>query len=101
MGMSYRLALQADSLPTEPQGKPRNTGVGSLSLLHQVIPTQELNQGPLHCRRILYQLSYQGSPSYHNLFFFLKAGLIPPHPRDPDAGDVGCGLGMGILEAPR
>ena len=25
--------LQADSLPAEPQGKPKNTGVGSLSLL--------------------------------------------------------------------
>ena len=27
--------LQADSLPAEPQGKPKNTGVGSLSLLQQ------------------------------------------------------------------
>ena len=26
-------ALQADSLPAEPQGKPKNTGVGRLSLL--------------------------------------------------------------------
>ena len=26
-------ALQADSLPAEPQGKPKNTGVGSLSIL--------------------------------------------------------------------
>ena len=26
-------ALQADSLPAEPQGKPKNTGVGSHSLL--------------------------------------------------------------------
>ena len=26
-------ALQADSLPTEPQGKSKNTGVSSLSLL--------------------------------------------------------------------
>ena len=25
-------------------------------------PTQEWNWGLLHCRRILYQLSYQGSP---------------------------------------
>ena len=38
----------------------QNTGVGSLSLLQGIFPTQELNQGPLHCRRILYQLSYQG-----------------------------------------
>ena len=55
-------ALQAGSLPAEPPGKPRNTGVGSLYLLQGIFPTQESNQGLLHCRRILYQLSYQGSP---------------------------------------
>ena len=40
----------------------QNTGVGSFSLLQGIFPTQELNQGLLHCRQILYQLSYQGSP---------------------------------------
>ena len=55
-------ALQVDSLPAEPQGKPKNTGVGNLSLLQGIFPTQELNWGLLHCRRILHQLSYQGSP---------------------------------------
>ena len=45
--------LQADSLPAEPQGKPKNTGVGSLSLLQQIFLTQESNQGLLHCRWIL------------------------------------------------
>ena len=54
--------LQADSLPAEPPGKPKNTGVGSLYLLQQIFQTQELNQVLLHCRWILYQLSYQGSP---------------------------------------
>ena len=54
-------ALQVDSLPAEPQGKPKNTGVGSLSLLQQIFLAQELNWGLLHCRRILYQLSYQHS----------------------------------------
>ena len=54
--------LQADSLPAEPQGKPKNTRVGSLSLLKQMFLTQESNQDLLHCRQILYQLSYQGSP---------------------------------------
>ena len=39
-------ALQADSLPDEPQGKPKNTVVGSLPLLQQIFPTQESNQGP-------------------------------------------------------
>ena len=38
-------ALQADSLPAELQGKLKNTGVGSLSLLQQILPTQESNQG--------------------------------------------------------
>ena len=56
--------MQADSLPAEPPGKPKNTGAGSLSLLQQIFPTQELNQGLLNSRRLLYQLSYQGSPSF-------------------------------------
>ena len=38
----------------------QNTGVGSLSLLQEIFPTQESNQGFLHCRRILYELSYEG-----------------------------------------
>ena len=42
----------------------QNTGGGSLALLQWIFPTQESNQGLLHCRRILYQLSYQGSPSW-------------------------------------
>ena len=42
--------------------KPKNTAVGSLSLLQQISPTQESNQGLLLCRWILYQLSNQGSP---------------------------------------
>ena len=54
--------LQADSLPAEPQGKAKNTGVSSLSLLQWIFLTQESNSGLLHCRWILYQLSYQGSP---------------------------------------
>ena len=52
-------ALQVDSLPTEPPVKPKNTGAGSLSLFQGIFLTQELNQGLLHCRQILYQLSYQ------------------------------------------
>ena len=43
-------------------GKPKNSGVGSLSLLQRIFPTQKSNQGLLHCGHILYQLSYQGSP---------------------------------------
>ena len=43
----------------------RNTGVGSLSLLQQIFPTQESNRGLLHCRQILSQLSHKGSPGHH------------------------------------
>ena len=55
-------ALQADSLPSEPPGKPQNTGVGKLSLLQGIFPTQESNLYLLHSSQILYQWSYQGSP---------------------------------------
>ena len=47
--------LQVDSLPAEPQGTPKNTGVGSQSLLQGIFLTQESNWDLLHCRRILYQ----------------------------------------------
>ena len=40
----------------------QNSGVGSLSLLQGIFPTQGLNPGLPHCRRFLYQLSHKGSP---------------------------------------
>ena len=40
----------------------QNTGVGSLSLLQWIFPTQGSNPGLPHCRWILYQLSHKGSP---------------------------------------
>ena len=47
-----------------PQNSPgQNTGVGSLSLLQGIFPTQGSNPGLLHCRRILYQLRQEGRPS--------------------------------------
>ena len=55
--------LQVDSLPSEPPGKPKNIGGGILSLFQGIFQTRESNWGLLHCRQILYQLSYQGSPS--------------------------------------
>ena len=60
-GMEPR-SPEVDSLLSEPPGKPKNTGVGSLSLLQESFLTQESNRGLPHCRQILYQLSYQGSP---------------------------------------
>ena len=41
-------ALQVDSLQSELPGKPKNTGVGSLSLLQGNFLTQESNRGLLH-----------------------------------------------------
>ena len=83
-------ALQADSLPAEPSGNPKNTGVGSLSLLQGIFPTQESNPGPSHCRQIFTDC-HEGSPDttidawniYFNLFivtfigqdFFYPTGL--------------------------
>ena len=53
--------LQENSLLSEPPGKSKDTGVGNLSLCQGIFLTQESNPGFLHCRRILYQLSYQES----------------------------------------
>ena len=68
--------LQADSLPVEPQGKPKNTGVGSLSLFQWIFLTQGLNPGLLYCRQILYHLSQQESPDigYNKSLFDYLAG---------------------------
>ena len=59
----------AQSCPTlcDPMDSPwnspsLNTGVGSLSFLWGIFPTQGSNPGLLHRRRILYQLSHKGSP---------------------------------------
>ena len=39
-----------------------NTGVGSLSLLQGIFPTEESNPGLPNCGQILYQVSHKGSP---------------------------------------
>ena len=62
-------SLQADYLPSETPGKPMNTGVGSLSLLQGIFLTQGSNQGLLHCRWILHQLGYRGSPDGSTILF--------------------------------
>ena len=44
-----------------PWGLPgKDTGVGCHFLLQRIFPTQGLNLGLLHCRQILYRLSYKG-----------------------------------------
>ena len=51
----------------------QNTGVGSLSLLWGIFPTQGLNPDLMHCRQILYQLSHKGSP----LIWVCIAKILP------------------------
>ena len=58
--MSNSLWLHGLYSPWNSPGQ--NTGVGSLSLLQGIFPTQELNPGLHYCRQILYQLSHRGSP---------------------------------------
>ena len=55
-------SVMSDSLRSHelysPWNSPgQNTGVGSLSLLQGIFPTQGVNPGPLYCRQILYHLS--------------------------------------------
>ena len=68
-GSHFRGVKVAQSSPTlcDPMDSPwnspgRNTGVGSLSLLQGIFPTQGSNPDLPHCRRIVYQLSHKGSP---------------------------------------
>ena len=69
-----------------------NIGVGSLSLLQRIFPTQGLNSGLLHCRWILYQLSHQGSPR-------ILEWVAYPCPVDlPDPGiELGSPALLGVL----
>ena len=65
LGQKVKVEI-AQSCPTlcDPGNSPgQNTGVGSLSLLQGIFPTQISNPGLPHCRRILYQLSHKGSLS--------------------------------------
>ena len=64
-------------LPAESPEKPKNTGMGSLSLLQWIFPTQESNWGLLHCWQILYQLSYHGIPSIPKPNFYFDPNPLP------------------------
>ena len=52
----------------------KNMRVGCHSLLQGIFPTQGLNLGVLHCRQILYHLTYQGSLEVYNYKQELKDG---------------------------
>ena len=56
------LTLRPHGLYSPWNSPGQDTGVGSLSLLQGIFPTQESNPGLPHCRQILYQLSHRWSP---------------------------------------
>ena len=59
----------------DPKNSPcLNIGVGNLSLLQGIFPTQGSNPGLPHCRWILYQLSHKGSS-----LFYLFLLIFPTH----------------------
>ena len=55
-------SLQPHGLYSPWNSLGQNIGMGSLSLLQGIFPTQGSNPGFPHCWRILYQLSHKGSP---------------------------------------
>ena len=55
-------SLRPHGLYSQWNSPGQNTGVGSLSLLQGIFPTQGSNPGLPHCRRILYRLRYKGNP---------------------------------------
>ena len=60
----------------------QNTGVGSLSLLQVIFPTQGSNPGLPHRRQTLYQLSHKGSPRIleWEAYPFSDSGIEPGSP---------------------
>ena len=68
----------------------KTTGVGSLSLLKGIFPTQRSNQGLPHCRWIFYRLSYQGSLRILEWVAIPSPGDLP---------DPGIELGSPALQA--
>ena len=69
--------LQPYGLQTTRLLCPRNSPgkiivMGSNSLLQGIFPTQGSNLGLLHCRWILYYLTYQGSPRTRFSLYYLR-----------------------------
>ena len=75
----------------------KNTGVGSHFLLQEILQSQGLSPGLLHCRQVLYPLSYQGSPRalqipkspvtlllshFSQVWLFVTLWTVAPPPRD-------------------
>ena len=81
-----------------------NTGVGGLSLLQGIFPTQGWHPGFPHCRWILYQLSHKGSPANRQIIrrliseenlhrYFLFLPIVPYIPDVAGLNSVHTGIG--------
>ena len=68
-------ALHVDSLLSEPPGKPKNIGVGSLSHLQRIFLTQESNRCLLHCRRFLYHWATLETHVRKGIYYILSTML--------------------------
>ena len=68
-------ALQVDSWPAEPQGKPKNSGVGILYLLQWIFPTWESNWGLLHCRQNLYHWAIRLMDCSLRVIYFIPENI--------------------------
>ena len=53
-----------DSMDSPWNSLGQNTGLGSLSLLQEIFPTQGSNRALLHCRQIFYQLRHRQAQEY-------------------------------------
>ena len=106
LGMRWQELLSRDSLQPHGLHSPwnslgQNPGVGSLSLLQGIFPTQGLNPGLLHCRQTLYQLSHTGSP---RILEWVAYPFFSRSPRPRNQTGVSCIAGgfctsWGIWEA--
>ena len=95
-GESESHSVMSDSVWPHRLSSPRNspgqnTGVESCAFLQEIFPNQRSNPGLPHCRKILYQLSHQGSPrvsQVKNLPAYAgDAGSTPGWGRSPGEGN--------------
>ena len=62
--------------------------MGSLYLHQGIFLIQESSQGLLHCRRILYQLSYQGSPQVSVCLLVIQSCMTLCDPMEQPGSSV-------------
>ena len=69
-------SLQPRGLHSPWSSPGQDPGVGHLSLLQGIFPTQGSNPGLPYCRRVVYQLSHQGNPQSIYLPIYLPIYLL-------------------------